>query len=330
MVHGQGGKADHWVDPGKMGHNYDYEGTGPKSKSHGWHVGPPLPMTLPNVPPVLDKKKKVTGIQPYLKQRRFSTVIYTQHQSDQVSIHQSALELNALILELVKQTGGVSGPRKIALLGHSRGGIVIRSFLKDHGGGTWARRLSSVITLISPHQGSQLANLSVTLGQPIEVLIAGFAVVPALQTVIRNAFKPIASSLANDSRRDLQIGSEFLRRLAHNEGPIHNVRYVTFGGTSVTLTRIWQYIYTPKSYVPQRVNIKSFNHTSFAVQWPLVSPFAELILAPCDEVRHGHGDGLVSNVRSQLPFAMHRTMHVHHGEILWDDRTKYEIANLLT
>ncbi|QOI99154.1 MAG: hypothetical protein HRU70_01060 [Phycisphaeraceae bacterium] len=330
MVHGQGGNLGDWIQPGYHKINFDYEGPGPAVQNHGWHLGPPLPMTFPPVLPMADRRKSVVGIQPYLKQRGFPTVVYTQHQSDRVSIQQSALELEALVGAVVQATGGPASPRPIALLAHSRGGLVVRAFLKDNGGTDLTRRISRVITLISPHQGSQLANLSVAAGVPIEVLVSGLSTVSSLTSLIRSILKPFADWLSNDSRKDLQVGSQFLQRLAHGEAPLPGVRYVTFGGTSTTVTRIWQHVYTPDSYVPRRMHLKSFNHRSFAVQWPMISPLAETIPAPCDELRHGRGDLLVSNERSKLPFSLHRTMHVNHAEVLWDDRTKVEIADLLS
>ncbi|MCU0865907.1 MAG: hypothetical protein MUC36_19150 [Planctomycetes bacterium] len=330
MVHGQGGRSEAWTDPGYLGLNFDYEGPGPKPRNHGSHPLPPLPGTLPDVPPQLDRRKPVSGIQPYLRGRGFSTVVYTQHASGNSAVEDNARELAALIASLVQQTGGAEGNRPIALLAHSRGGLVVRKFLKDHGGTDLTKRLTRVITLVSPHHGSQLANLSVAAGVPIEVLVAGFSAIPAVGPLLRSAFAPIAALLSNDSRQDLQVNSPFLRRLSHGEAPLPGVRYVTFGGTSVTLTRIWQYVYAADSFVPQRLLPPSFRHRSVAMQWPMISPFAETIPAPCDELRHGHGDGLVTNERSKLPFALHRTMHVNHGEILWDERTKVEIADLLS
>jgi hypothetical protein len=330
MVHGQGGRSEAWTDPGYLKLSFDYEGPGPSPRNHGDHRLPPLPGALPNVPPQLDQQKRVTGIQPYLRARGFSTVVYTQHLSATCAIEESARELAALMGGLVQQTGGPAGSRPIALLAHSRGGLVVRKFLKDHGGTDLTARLTRVVTLVSPHHGSQLANLSVAAGVPIEVLVGGLGAIPTVGPLLRSAFAPIAALLANDSRQDLQVNSQFLRRLANGETPLPGVRYVTFGGTSLTLTRIWQYVYDAGSFVPRKLLPPSFRHRSVALQWPMISPLAETILAPCDELRHGHGDGLVTNERSKLPFALHRTMHVNHGEILWDERTKVEIADLLS
>jgi triacylglycerol esterase/lipase EstA (alpha/beta hydrolase family) len=51
--------------------------------------------------------------------------------------------------ELCRQTGS----DKVALLGHSMGGLVIRAWIRSHG----TRRVARVITLGTPHAGTQMA-----------------------------------------------------------------------------------------------------------------------------------------------------------------------------
>lgn len=51
-----------------------------------------------------------------------------------------------------------SAASELALVGHSMGGLVIRAWLRAHG----TARVARIITLGSPHQGTRLANASIT------------------------------------------------------------------------------------------------------------------------------------------------------------------------
>lgn len=326
LVHGMGGEKRDWTDPGYLKVNYAYDGVGPSLRTHGWHTLPPA--GLPDVPPQLDRLRNVTGIEPALRQFGFRTVVYSQ-MNTRGPIAESALELEALMAALLAHPSGPADDQSIALVGHSRGGLVIRKFLKDNFGSPLTDRIRRVVTLSSPHQGSMLANLSIAVGVSVRALVAGLAAVPALGGLLGTAIAPIVDGLTSDSRRDLAVGSEFLKRLANGEGALPGARYFTLGGTSTTLTRVWQYLYTPDSWVLRRVNTRPFFHRSEPSQWPIVSPFAETVPAPCDEIRHGRGDLLVAEVNARLPFAIHRVHHLNHAEFLWDAQVKFDLRNML-
>lgn len=324
LVHGQGGSDKDWSDPATYGLNYDYEGSAPPDKDYGWHLLPPV--GLPSNQPVLDKRKTVHGFVPYLQDRGFRVVNYAQKASTG-PIADSAVELEALVEAVIAHLGKASTQR-IALLAHSRGGLVVRKYLKDNAGSPAVGRISKVVTLHSPHQGSQLANLSIATGVALDVLVAGMNPIPVLGNVIRDVFRPLARGLNGTSRQDLAIGSQFLTRLAAGESALRGIDYYTFGGTSCTLTRVFQYVYSSSSWIP-RQHLPPFRHRGEAAQWPILSPIGETLIAPCDELRHRRGDGLVTDQRSRLPFAFHRTNHLNHAEALWDVQIKRQVADIL-
>jgi pimeloyl-ACP methyl ester carboxylesterase len=62
------------------------------------------------------------------------------------------------IQQAVRQLQQATGAAQVALVGHSMGGLVIRSWLQHHGSADVAR----IITLGTPHQGTQMASWSPT------------------------------------------------------------------------------------------------------------------------------------------------------------------------
>lgn len=63
------------------------------------------------------------------------------------------------IQQAVRQLQQATGTAQVALVGHSMGGLAIRSWLQHHGSADVAR----IITLGTPHQGTQMASWSPTI-----------------------------------------------------------------------------------------------------------------------------------------------------------------------
>lgn len=59
--------------------------------------------------------------------------------------------------DVIERTCQATGSDRVVLIGHSMGGLVCRAYLKHHEG---LRRVASVVTLGTPHQGSKLCALS--------------------------------------------------------------------------------------------------------------------------------------------------------------------------
>jgi pimeloyl-ACP methyl ester carboxylesterase len=64
----------------------------------------------------------------------------------------------AQIQQAVRQLQQASGATQVALVGHSMGGLVIRAWMRRHGSADVAK----IITLGTPHQGTQMARCSPT------------------------------------------------------------------------------------------------------------------------------------------------------------------------
>lgn len=70
------------------------------------------------------------------------------------SIDHYAPLVEQAVAQLCRQTGS----QKVALIGHSMGGLAIRSWMRSHGSG----RVARIITLGTPHAGTQMAHLTPT------------------------------------------------------------------------------------------------------------------------------------------------------------------------
>ena len=97
--------------------------------------------------------------------------------------------------------------------------------------------------------------------------------------------------------------------------------------------RIYKWQYTPDSYVPNLADFPDlrFDWTQIPVEMKPASPMLDAIpdAVVDDEQDEGEGDGLVSNRRSRLPGAAHRSVAVNHAEALWDENLFARVADLL-
>jgi triacylglycerol lipase len=72
-------------------------------------------------------------------------------------LRDQARHLSDVVDDVLAETGAPS----VDLVGYSAGGVVVRVYVADLGGGSHVRR---AVTLASPHHGTDLATLGATLG----------------------------------------------------------------------------------------------------------------------------------------------------------------------
>jgi triacylglycerol lipase len=80
----------------------------------------------------------------------------------------SIQDFGTMLSEEIEEVLTETGSNQVDLVGHSMGGLVIRSYLANHPGTTKVRR---VVTLGSPHAGSKLAVFG--LGKAVKEMIPG-------------------------------------------------------------------------------------------------------------------------------------------------------------
>jgi hypothetical protein len=323
LLHGNNGTAEDMANPAlHPGMNYDYRARIPPLIDRGWQSYPNVGIWGFD----LDPFKGVISWQAALEAAGFGTAWYSQVDNAGF-LATPALELRAVVLAILKR---LPPERQLALLAHSRGGLLARRFLVDSAGEPTLQRLALLVTLHTPHAGSQLAVIANALNDAIAVATAANLATAGLLLWLQNQVNA-------PSYQEMAIGSPFLRALEAAEAavgglviPVH-----TFGGTSALLSRARSWIFTPGSVVPQLTSVKPirvqfhWETTPFALPSPVSGIAALGLLAP--ELYDTVGDLLVEDNRSRLAGERsHKSNRLNHAEALWDPALQAQvIATLL-
>jgi predicted esterase len=311
LLHGMAGDKNHMVAPGATTHNHNWQAAFAPPRELGWSW-------YPRVGPYsfeLDPLKNVTSWRERLQQQGYRTAAYSQ--IDPTGLLARPVQELAEVIDYIRNRYPSA---KLVLLAHSRGGLLARKFLKDNATNT-ARvgAIIGVITLHSPHGGSILANVANDLNAEI---LAIEATNPGTYLML----DWLRAEVNSPSFLELARGSPFLTDLQRGEQPLPNVKYVTFGGTSVLYSRLLVWSYSGISAIAQW-HWPPFYVVIYQDQVPWVSPLitgplcrAALsnVLPYAFELFEGTGDLLVTDAAAKLPFAAHRTNALNHAEALWD------------
>lgn len=196
-------------------------------------------------------------------------------------IMSAVAELQALLASFKQHTGN-----GVVLIGHSRGGLIARKYLQQD-----SSLIRGLFTLATPHQGTTLAGWAAVLA-PI-ASVASQALEKYKINSAKSAFQRILLFFTSAGLKELLPESRFyagLKDIRHK-----NILYASAGGTDPDLFRVGN---LPLSEVARRV-----------------LPGRSLP----EELKKGHGDGMVSAASSVLPFAAeHRNFPVNHVEMLFD------------
>jgi pimeloyl-ACP methyl ester carboxylesterase len=313
LIHGTGGNIDDMTDPASHpDNNYDF--TRP--------LPPDVTIGRRNYPGVgvwsccdLDPKKDVRSWRDVLTDYNFRTAAYAQ------------VEPNGFLAEPVREFGVVWSTLKehypndqFVLLAQSRGGLLVRKFLKDDPKST--APICKVITLHSPHTGSGLASIATFIRSTIETLE------DAIGDLALTLLGWLLEMADSDAFQEMAIDSDFLTDLADGEQPLRWIEYYTFGGVSVRLSRIRSWVYTLGSAVPQW-NWPPFLHVRTMIEVPLISPIADSLPNIIPELSEGQGDLLTADEHTRLPFAVHQTNPINHAETLWDPILQAQVLRIL-
>ena len=194
-------------------------------------------------------------------------------------------ELRQILREYSEYRG-----KGLLLICHSRGGLVARKYLASGADTTRA-----VITISTPHVGTSMAKWAVfmsPLASAVTRLLKNFD-----KREADTAFRKILRFLGSKGLRELLPESDFYRTLRDQN--VRGVKYISIGGTAPDLFR------------------------TLAVPLPeLLAMVVPEKMFP-EEMRNGHGDGLVSSSSSVLPYAdEHRDFPLNHASIIFDKRVR--------
>jgi pimeloyl-ACP methyl ester carboxylesterase len=327
LLHGLGGSKDDWRFPAWRDYHWDLAHDPPDRHDEN-NLTPPLDH-LPEfgLSPMRTDLRCWSGV---LKALGHTVVNYSQDGPQSV-VDVPLAQFEQRIVPFLRSdvlTGSLAGKRVIVLC-HSRGGILVRAYLHRHpdDGQEWIGR---VITLCSPHQGTKapvakqkLVDAASALGLPV------FG--PSVLLV--NLVGRIAGWFDETSGAVQLLPDDPLFAELAAPADVPDIEFATLGGTSVRFSRVYSWHYTPGSYVPHWSDFPDlrFDWTEVAIEVPVVSPMLDQLpdFAVDAEQDNGKGDGLVADARARLPGARHERIRVNHGEALWDEALFQRVADLL-
>jgi pimeloyl-ACP methyl ester carboxylesterase len=219
----------------------------------------------------------------------------------------------------------------IAIVAHSRGGLIGRKLLKEKDDAFSAiKRVKWFITLHTPHHGSSMAtkgnDVQKALKNPLKGIDLGF-VPNELVVLVKKLMPGVGDKLAKSidvlvvltglaGARELDGQGALIRGLESNESKRAGVKYYTFGGTSPRLARVWARVY-------------SDGGTDWKTAPRELLDFPGDLKIPFDELKSG-GDLLVTNESSRLSFEdRHFKNKLNHAEVLWNKGVQRKVAALL-
>jgi pimeloyl-ACP methyl ester carboxylesterase len=201
--------------------------------------------------------------------------------------------------ELWEEVKTVFPGRPIALIGHSRGGLIARKFME-------AKRpeIKALITIASPHQGSSLSNI----GKYLAPLKGAMRKILPREThgTAAKILKRISDLVEGNALKELVPGSEFFRKL--DDSPSKEIHYLSFGGYKTELVTLYKWEKGETEKRPSKL---------------ITIPDSLLKFIPAaaipEEMTPGKGDIMVSAKSSVLPWASdHYDLKSNHFTILWD------------
>lgn len=286
----------------------------------------------------------ISGLKPvgnwkdFLRKQGHTVIAYSQDDAGG-PIETAVSQFTSKIVPYVREEvliGNLLG-KKVTVLAQSRGGILIRKYLHDIADesetGSWLER---VITLHSPHHGSDMAYSDDVIAELTGALLGLALDGPILAQILGTISAGLFGNFLSEGANELEPTSELIQSLNPGATPNPSIEFRTFGGTSVTLFRIYNWYYTPASYFPARGDW--WNPFTWRWDWeqvpqevPLISPLLDSLPNPPfpDELAEGKGDIFTANDRTKLAFAGHQSNALNHAECLWDPDLFAQVSNIL-
>ncbi len=293
FIHGLGMNKDIWVDP-------------LSTKIFSGNI--PLKVFIAKRPQPCNSHKskkisvgdipgKLDNLWNALKDKGFNLVCWSQRRPVGPILY-SVEELG----EIMDRVKIVFPERPIALVGHSRGGLIARKFMEKR-----YKDIRALITISTPHGGSAIAGLGKYI-KPLYVVLEDILPKNAhgiLSRVIRN----VADLLKGDALKELLPGSDFFKDLC--DLPHKNIDYMSFGGTEPRMLTV---------YVWKKKDKKRYPKALLSIPDSLFKILPASVIM--NEITPGKGDGLVTAKSSLLPWSSsHYDLEANHVSVMWHRKT---------
>lgn len=345
LIHGLAASSQHWTNPAgtwSIKHAHFDHRAEVKDRTGGEN-GPHVGLRGFALSPVDDDAGTKGSFWSYLVAQGFTVATWDQAPCMDEGKHPSRACLDGDTFdaawpsaqEALAELAKLSGNAPIALVGHSRGGLLARRLLKAEGLPGRAR-VRWLITLHSPHQGSSLATAGVSVQKklkaaddaisfsflPEAIRPAAKKLVPDIADGLNATIDQLVDFLGLEGARELAANGDTLKALRAGERKPTGVKVVTFGGTSPRVARVHAFVYTAASAKPTATSWRAEPFQLLDYPGDLKAPFAEL--------RSG-GDLLVTDESSHLPWEDRHISHpLNHAEVLWSRTVQKQVADLLT
>ncbi|RPI36839.1 MAG: hypothetical protein EHM54_04700, partial [Nitrospiraceae bacterium] len=205
----------------------------------------------------------------------------------------------------------------IVLIGHSRGGLIARKYLKDN-----SNKTKGLITISTPHSGSSIARLTQYVA-PLVSAISPFFKESSHSSGLRSASKRVIDFLSSTGVKELLPDSGLIREISDQKQ--RGVLCMTVGGTSPSLYCLYRWKWeTIKDNSHKRWVLSS--EKIFSIPDILEKIMPEAFIP--GEIRQGFGDGLVTEESSKISWCdNHYAFPCNHAEILFDIQARKAVMN---
>ena len=229
----------------------------------------------------------------------------------------------------------LTGSLPVALVGYSRGGLLVRKLLLEKGA---QGRVKWAVLLHTPNQGTNWGKLVSKARAAAEKL--GHPKTPFPHPEVRKQYDAVIGRTlvkfiaenAKPEHAEQRAESAMIKELNAHDKKLDGVSYYTFGGSTPRILRYYVWVYTKGSAVPHRSGQGVvFHRRAEPKEVSLVSPMWDKLPNPehFDEVTPGKGDILVTDASARLPWAKHRTLPISHQDAMFHEPLQRQVAALL-